>query len=343
MSNLPEPPVPADLDLRGFEYMPLKVQHLRDSDFTAIASAEEFRAGVLLWAASWHQVPASSLPSDDRLLCKLAGLGRDMKTWLLIKETALRGFSQHSDGLLYHPVIADLALNAMDKKRGNKTRTENATKARLARLEASRLRHEKNSAREVHVTSERDVVRDDRNIETSAPRDVEKSARDHHVTSTNRDREGIDREDSPSSPPGDGLLPLGLLPTVPEPNDDVKEAFTRFNEVSKRIGGVVAQNLDAERRRGISARLGECDGLPGWIVALEKVEASPFLRGERNDFRVSIDFMTQKKSFKKLMEGFYDDRTKPGTVAGGKANTLAAAQQDLRDRLAGYSQGAADD
>jgi hypothetical protein len=128
-----QPLVPVDTDLRNFDFMPLKVAQLRDSDLAAIASAEEFRAAVMLWCASWHQVPASSLPDDDRMLCRLAGLGRDSKTWAEVREVALRGFVLCDDGRLYHSVIADLANAAWQQKRRNTERTKHATLARQQR------------------------------------------------------------------------------------------------------------------------------------------------------------------------------------------------------------------
>jgi len=128
-----EPFVPADTDLRNFDYMPLKVAQLRDSDLAAVATDAEFRAAVMLWCASWHQVPASSLPNDERLLCRLAGLGRDIRTWKEIRTVALKGFIACTDGRLYHPLIADLALVAAQKQRRNAERTRNATEARKQR------------------------------------------------------------------------------------------------------------------------------------------------------------------------------------------------------------------
>lgn len=113
-----EPPVPAELDLRDFAFMPLDVIRLRDSDLIAVASAEGFRAAVMLWCAAWHQVPASSLPNDDRMLSRLAGYGNGIKSWLSIKSEALRGFVECADGRLYHGTIAEKALEGWIGKLG---------------------------------------------------------------------------------------------------------------------------------------------------------------------------------------------------------------------------------
>ncbi len=131
----PEPLTPPDLDLRSFGYMPLEVVRLRDSDLVVLASGEEFRAAVLLWCAAWHQVPAGSVPKDERMLANLAGFGRDIKGWRSVSDAALRGFVECSDGRLYHPVIADIAITSGTKKRKQGNQTAAATAARRAAKE----------------------------------------------------------------------------------------------------------------------------------------------------------------------------------------------------------------
>jgi Protein of unknown function (DUF1376) len=103
----PAPPIDADTDLRDFPYMPLDVARLRDSDHAAIATGDEFMASVLLWCAAWHQTPAGSLPDDDRVLAQLAGYGRYLAGWHIVRVAALRGWIRHSDARLYHPVITE--------------------------------------------------------------------------------------------------------------------------------------------------------------------------------------------------------------------------------------------
>lgn len=111
-----KPLTASDCDLRDFPFMPLDVVRLRDSDLAALESAEAFRAAVLLWCASWHQIPAASLPNDDRVLANLAGFGRVVKEWVKLKNGALRGWILCDDGRLYHPVIAEKANTALDGK-----------------------------------------------------------------------------------------------------------------------------------------------------------------------------------------------------------------------------------
>lgn len=114
--SLPPPLVPADVDLRGLEYMPLMGHHLFGSDFNTTNNDAAWRAGVTLWWAAWNQKPAGSLPDDDEALCRLAQLGRDVKAWKPLREIALRNFVKCSDGRLYHPFLCKQALVAWDKR-----------------------------------------------------------------------------------------------------------------------------------------------------------------------------------------------------------------------------------
>lgn len=111
-AELPAPLVPASLDLRVFPRMPLDVARLRDAETAVVTKGDEFRCAVLLWCVSWHQVPASSLPDDDRLLADFAGFGRVVKEWKKVKAGALRGFVLCSDGRLYHRVVAEVAIDS---------------------------------------------------------------------------------------------------------------------------------------------------------------------------------------------------------------------------------------
>lgn len=96
--------------------MPLLGNHLFGSDFNSAANDSEWRAAVTLWWASWNQVPAGSLPDDDAALCRLADLGRDVKTWKKLRTRALHGFTLCSDGRMYHEFLSQQALVAWDKR-----------------------------------------------------------------------------------------------------------------------------------------------------------------------------------------------------------------------------------
>jgi uncharacterized protein YdaU (DUF1376 family) len=121
--NLPaliDPMTPHDCDCRGLPFMPLEVSRLRDSDFSMLSTGDEFKAAIMLWCAAWLQVPAASVPDDDRILARLAGLSP--AEWREVRDAALRGFIKCSDGRLYHSLIADHAVAAFDKRKGQAAR-----------------------------------------------------------------------------------------------------------------------------------------------------------------------------------------------------------------------------
>ena len=114
-SNALQPPLtPLNCSLRGLPFMPLDTERLLDSDMMALATGEEFKTALRLWCKSWNQEPAASLPDDDRILAHLAG--KDLAAWRKVRDMALRGFLKCSDGRLYHPVIAEKAIEAMRRR-----------------------------------------------------------------------------------------------------------------------------------------------------------------------------------------------------------------------------------
>lgn len=114
--NTPKPLTPSDCDLTDFPHMQLDVARLRNSDMALTQTPEACWSAVLLWAASWHQIPAASLPDDDRILSNLAGYGRVVREWKKVKAGALHGWVKCDDGRLYHPLVAEQANKAWNEK-----------------------------------------------------------------------------------------------------------------------------------------------------------------------------------------------------------------------------------
>ncbi|MHB1280297.1 MAG: DUF1376 domain-containing protein [Acidithiobacillus sp.] len=135
-SGFSPPPVPADIDLRSYCWMKLDLNRLHSSDFIHLASNEEFGAAVKLWTESMRQVPAGSLPNDDKILASLAGYRGSLRRWMKVKAIALHGFSLCSDGRLYHPVLAEMVLDAL----GNKTQQPTSSPSDPRAKDRERLR-----------------------------------------------------------------------------------------------------------------------------------------------------------------------------------------------------------
>lgn len=141
------PLTPPDCDLRDFAFMPLDATRLLDSDLFALATGEEFKAALALWCKSWLQIPAASLPNDDRVLAHLSGAG---PKWKKVKDMALRGFLLCDDGRLYHRTVAEKALEAWEKRGAFQERQANKT-ARQQRWR-ERVKEISDELRELGVT-----------------------------------------------------------------------------------------------------------------------------------------------------------------------------------------------
>ena len=125
------PLVPPDLVIPRLPWVPVYADRLWESNFFAVATDAEFKAAFCLWLKSWTQTPPGSLPNDDRLLCRLAELNGNLAKWGKVKRLALRNWILCSDERLYHPVVAELVLEAAKKLKGKQERMANARAARL--------------------------------------------------------------------------------------------------------------------------------------------------------------------------------------------------------------------
>jgi len=109
-----EPLVHADLDLRDFPFMPVDIRRLLTSETWLTASGDEKAAAMTLWLESWHQMPAGSLPDNDKMLAILSQAG---SKWKRVRTAALQGWIKCTDGRLYHPVVCEKAIEAWERKR----------------------------------------------------------------------------------------------------------------------------------------------------------------------------------------------------------------------------------
>ena len=119
--------------------MALDVARLRDSGLASDETPESCWAALLLWCASWHQIPAASIPDNDAWVAKQTGYaqrGKISPDWQNVREGALRGWIKCSDGRLYHPVVAEKAMEAWNKKLDMRWKTE------LARIKKHNDRHQ---------------------------------------------------------------------------------------------------------------------------------------------------------------------------------------------------------
>lgn len=200
--TLPDPLTPPDCDLRNFPYMPLFVERIVNSE-TVNGDPSAAQAALLLWCRAWHEKPAASVPDDDVALARMAGYGRDVRKWRRVREKgALRGFVLCSDGRLYHPLVAEAALNAWGDKQGQGRRT---FAAREALKEKRRLKAAAGAGQPVDIA-------DDHSSVTEVATEV--------VTGSNREGDlstDVLRTSAPGAPGGGVDAPQPSLPGVAPP------------------------------------------------------------------------------------------------------------------------------
>lgn len=115
-SRAREPLTPADSDLRGFTYMPLDVMRVRDSALMTL-DGDAVKCNLMAWCVAWNQIPAASLPNDEKQLSFLLGFGKNLKKFRKIFELGgLHGFVLCGDGRLYHKVVAEKAREKWEKR-----------------------------------------------------------------------------------------------------------------------------------------------------------------------------------------------------------------------------------
>lgn len=194
MTDSSNPLTAPDCDLRDFPFMPMDIVRLFGSRFHAISSDGEWRAGVTLWLKSFHQVPAASLPDDDIELCRLAELGRDVKEWKRLRANALHGWVLCADGRWYHPVVAEKANEAWNRKQAQRARSAKGNAARWG---------DRNPRRDEHET--RDGVQEERGMGDRAGLEAspKESLKDSKKES-NKDSMKESLKDSPKDPKGQG-------------------------------------------------------------------------------------------------------------------------------------------
>lgn len=194
MTDLPEPLTAPECDLRDYPWMPLDVRRLLTSETWVLGSPEEKCAAVSLWCESWQQVPAGSLPENDRMLAHLSMAGAG---WKRIRDEVLKSWVKCSDGRLYHPVVAEKAREAWAAKLAQKSRTEAARRAKAQRAAGKTAAGNSSPAtgtvtRSVTENATEEVTTfDTESVTSSVTEDVTGS------TVQDRTREDI-REDSPS-------------------------------------------------------------------------------------------------------------------------------------------------
>lgn len=323
------PLTPADCDLRSFPFMPLEVDRLLESDLFALSSGDAFKAAFTLWAKSWRQVPAASIPDNEAWLARAVCMTLDQ--WTAVAPMALRGWVRCADGRLYHPVVACRALRAWLEKIGLKDRSAkgNATRHQgfvydpdhYARRKAEAIsllaRLQPDAAAEfgVVLTGDETAPSGTASGSLGCPMGTGSGSQLNKTELNQTQPNSTEREVSSSADDASADLDLAL------------EAW---RDTAARCGLAQLRALNDTRRKKLLAIL-KAHGLDGWREALEAVEASSFLRGAKpgrdgRAWKVDFDFLVTPGRFLKVIEGAYADGDGGGYAAGADDYLSMAAR-----------------
>ena len=288
--------------------MMVDVPRLMNSGFNSAASGNPtaWMVGHKLWYRAWHQVPAASLPDNDDELCHLAELGFDLKTWRKVKEIALRNWVRCDDGRLYHPLVAETALEAWIEKLLQRLSSGTGNAARYG--------HAFDPAPVNAAIDQAMALLNNLNPRSRAADKMKRRQSRAPASPVPVQAVGAPTGSPAGLPPAS--LEIGIGIRIEEPNGslssaisptEIKQAFDDYNTMAKRCALPVARTLDAGRKTAIGKHLRE-DGAERWAEALAAVERSPHCRGENDrSWKADLDFICQPKSWRRLAEGFYGE------------------------------------
>jgi hypothetical protein len=137
-------------------------------------------------------------------------------------------------------------------------------------------------------------------------------------------REGKGREQggaasAPAAPPAQPSLLPDPEPPRPERPPKPADLQAAWNELAPPAGLPAWKELSRGREEAARARLRErglADGpeRPGWRTIIARIAASSFCRGQNaRSWRADPDFLLQRDTAAKVLEGKYDDRRPNGT------------------------------
>ena len=142
------PLTPSHCDCTDLDGFMLNTERLMASELVALSTHEEIGAAIFLWCRAWKQIPAASLPDDDKINAAFAKL--TLKRFVSLKKKIMRGFVKCDDGRLYHKHLAAEALVAYEKKTAFKMRRKRDAE-RLKTWRETHVKHVSNDDNERFV------------------------------------------------------------------------------------------------------------------------------------------------------------------------------------------------
>lgn len=124
--NLPEPPYGEDVKANGFK-PELDIRRIKQSRTWLLADSEVRPWLLMIWTEAWESTPAGSFEDDDELIA--ARIGCKYEWFQGHREQLMRGWQLHSDGRLYHSVVAGMVQEMLRRRKGA---TERKRRSRMS-------------------------------------------------------------------------------------------------------------------------------------------------------------------------------------------------------------------
>jgi Protein of unknown function (DUF1376) len=299
---MPAPLTPPECNMHGLRYMPLDVDRLLNSDLFLRSTGDEFKAALTLWCRAFLQVPAGSVPNDERALAILSG----SQNWAEVRERALSGFILCSDGRLYHPVVAEKALDAWEKRTAFRGRTSKATEARKQRHREREAAKNADAAKNDTVNAASIATPDVEGNVTSTPASVKKEERSREEkkksqsTFLSLEAARVDAETREAL-----RQPSALEDAIPSPTDPLNVGHIPGSKLDRDEGRLAVNGIfvdvfareccEAAEMASTGADLRDWKTVGAWLNAsldptdvLDVIRRLAKRRGYRSPFRLSF-------------------------------------------------------
>lgn len=135
IDDLPEYPISADDRLDSHFFIQWNLKRWRKSSFRNLAEPEIGWFGFLLFCESHDETPVGTLPTDERLLARALGITVERWQSLCRRDiTPLHNWSKvmcdNGEVRLAHPVVTEVALEALKSSRKNKSDRDDRRRAK---------------------------------------------------------------------------------------------------------------------------------------------------------------------------------------------------------------------
>lgn len=310
-----EPPYAADVRVKGWKFE-LDHERVAQSDTWALAPAAVRPWLLMTWMTSWQQSPAGSLPADHQLIA--ARIGMPTEDFAQVSKYLLRGWRTATDGRLYHPVLTELVLEMLRRRRGDADRRQ-------------RYRDRGHGAG-ADVTQKSRVTPEGSGRDSIVP-DAEPRREGQHRYRNQYQEKEITTADAvvvpgepvtpPTAKPGQRSLAAvaGREMHAPNcPHEAIIAAYHRrlpmLPQVREWTQARRALLATRWRERAERQTVAWWENLFAWIAA-----ECPFLIGQgtaigdREPFVASLEWIVRPKNFPKVVEGHYQRGSK--RVSGG--------------------------